>query len=918
MCLLADKVRLNMGMRSAIRRIMEASFGRPDARMSALEQEIADCRAELAETHARLNDYLETSSDWYWEQDADLRFTEMEAAKVEALPFLPLDYVGKTRWELNPGGYTAEERRELDEKARKRQPFEDFRCTRLNAEGGTVYVSISGKPIFGPDGAFLGYRGVGRDISCEVAARQTAIDEQKRFLESIESMEQGFALFDTSGQLKRWNSKFAALNSDCVSDMAIGAPIDAFAVVMPDASTEVAPADPFERQGRWLVRTETTQSSGETVLVDVDVSELKAREAELAVRETQFRDFAELSADWFWELDKDLCFSFMSKSYQQLGGAPEDVIGMDRGNIRPPFMKDAAEDPEPEYYRRRESFRNVEHQSVFHEGAWVSTSAKPLYDAAGVFIGYRGITRNITEQRRLVQRMADERAAYHDMLDAAPVGFLLVDADGNLVFANDLQAKRWRFDAKASVGKCMFDLLSPEIASWSRQRNAEVVASNKPMPFVQREFATLDGLRNVVISKIPIALPNHERTAVCTITADITARVRAQRSRHEAELKLAQAQRLESVGQLTGGVAHDFNNILSIIIGASELLGPMVRGNVEAERLLDGVERSATRGADLVDRLLSYARQQPMMATTVEAADVIQQVEVLLRRAIGESIRLEIQAPADVWPVYADRSQFENAVMNLALNARDAMPDGGVLTIETENAVVDQAHAAPDEDFLPGDYVRIAVADTGAGISAGTLPHIFDPFFTTKDVGKGSGLGLSMVYGFAKQSGGHVVVESKPGEGARIAVYLPRALEEVVETEARSGGPAEAQTNAARVLVVEDDAQLRALPVNMLSSKGYHVTAAADGREALKAAKDDGPFDLLFTDIVLPGGMNGVDIADALQATDPALKVLFTTGYADLAGDELSVKRPGAKVVGKPYRMAELLAAVEETLQRSP
>lgn len=902
-----------MGARRAIGRFLEALGARIATRNANPETELSRLASELRQAQDRLRDYVEVSSDWYWEQDATLRFTHIAASNQSAANYLPDDYIGKTRRELKPDGHTEAEMAAHEAQLDRREPFDDFCFTRKRSTGETVYISISGKPIYDADGTFCGYRGIGRDITAQVAAGRAVAVEQQKFVEVVQKhMVLGVAVFDAAGELSIFNQKFLAFNDGVLPEIVAGAPIEAFAVNQGDAPATIAPAEPFERNGLWLMRSTVTQSDGVTVVVEVDVSELKAREAEIVAREKQFRDFAELSADWFWELDDEYKFSFMSDNYREIGGEPANVIGVDRVNLRPAFFQDASEDPEPAALAQRKVYRGLEHQSVFVEGVWVSSSGKPLYDEHGGFQGYRGVTRDITDQHLLTKRLSDERSAYHAMLDAAPIGFTLTDADGKLVFANSYQATRWNFDAEASVGLSIFDLVSPEVAEWARAEAAEVLQTNKPTPFVQREVTTHRGVRTMMISKAPIMLPDHDRPGICTITADITGRVRADRVRHDAELRLAQAQRLEALGQLTGGVAHDFNNILSIVMGAAELLQPMMSGNPDAVQMLEGIERSAARGADLVDRLLSYARQQPMSAAPMDVCQVVGGLEVLLQRTIGEDVRLGVVAEADVWPVNVDRSQFESALINLALNARDAMPDGGALTIEISNATRDNNQALPNEDLVPGDYVRIVVVDTGDGIAAEALPHIFDPFFTTKDVGKGSGLGLSMAYGFARQSGGYLTAESEPGLGARIALLLPRSLISAVADGAPA--PAPSAGGGERILVVEDDEDLRVLPIAMLTRKGYRVIAAANGQEALAAARNES-FDLLFTDLVLPGGMNGVDIAESLRGDSPGLKVLFTTGYAEAARTDILVKLPGAKVIGKPYRMAELLTAVRDALE---
>jgi PAS domain S-box-containing protein len=384
-------------------------------------------------------------------------------------------------------------------------------------------------------------------------------------------------------------------------------------------------------------------------------------------------------------------------------------------------------------------------------------------------------------------------------------------------------------------------------------------------------------------------------------------------ARMKAEELLRQAQKMEAVGQLTGGVAHDFNNLLTIVQGGLDAIGrqlPALKASPAVSRIararemaLQGVQRAVT----LTNRLLAFSRQQPLAPQAIDANKLVGSICEFLRRTLGEAVSLEAVLAGGLWRTYADINQLENCLLNLALNARDAMPDGGRMTIETANCYLDQSYVgALAEPVDPGQYILIAVADTGAGIDQATVERVFEPFFTTKEVGKGTGLGLSQVYGFVRQSSGHVKIYSEPGEGTTVKIYLPRYLgaEDVADERDRSPDAARA-IGAETVLVVEDDDELRAYTVETLSELGYRVMQASNGNAALEILDRGDDIDVLFTDVVMPG-INGRQLADEAVRRRPGLKVLFTTGYTRNAIVHHGRLDPGVEMVGKPFSFDEL------------
>lgn len=384
-------------------------------------------------------------------------------------------------------------------------------------------------------------------------------------------------------------------------------------------------------------------------------------------------------------------------------------------------------------------------------------------------------------------------------------------------------------------------------------------------------------------------------------------------AREEAEAKVRQMQKVEAIGQLTGGIAHDFNNMLSIVLGNLDMAQRRIEEPDRLRRALQHARAGAERAADLTRRLLAFGRQQTLSPDILDANELVSAMSELVRRTIGEQIELETLLEANLWPIRADASQLENAILNLAINARDAMPKGGLLTIRTANIRVDQDAAGADGLML-GEYVLIAVSDTGQGMTAEVADKAFDPFFTTKEVGKGTGLGLSQVFGYVKQSGGHIKLTSEIDRGTAIEIYLPRfhgsvhAAEQIVQENDAPPG-----SNGEFILVVEDEEEVRALSVEALRDLGFKVIEASDGREALERLKAHPEVQLLFTDVVMPG-MNGQELAEAACARHPKLKVLFTTGYSRNSIKQSGTHAGEVSLLQKPFTFSQLARKVRDTL----
>ncbi len=390
------------------------------------------------------------------------------------------------------------------------------------------------------------------------------------------------------------------------------------------------------------------------------------------------------------------------------------------------------------------------------------------------------------------------------------------------------------------------------------------------------------------------------------VARDVTAEKAAAERLKATEEALLQSQKMEAVGQLTGGIAHDFNNLLTGIVGSLDLLQTRLdQGRTDnVARYIDAARTSANRAAALTHRLLAFARRQPLVPKSVDANRLVVSLEDLLRRTIGETIDLEIVASNDLWGTLCDPNQLESALLNLAINARDAMPDGGRLAIATANVRFDSV-TADTPALSPGDYVSISVTDTGVGMSAEVAARAFDPFFTTKPIGQGTGLGLSMIYGFARQSNGHVTIDSKLGRGTSVKLYLPRHLGDVAAPHASAVRAPELAFTGETVLVVEDEPVVRGVILEMLGEQGYRTLEAVDGPSGLRILRTNERIDLLVTDVGLPG-MNGRQVADQARETRPELKILFITGYAESVAISNGFLQPGMEMITKPFDLDHL------------
>ena len=439
------------------------------------------------------------------------------------------------------------------------------------------------------------------------------------------------------------------------------------------------------------------------------------------------------------------------------------------------------------------------------------------------------------------------------------------------------------------------------------------IDNNRQHDYDQHDINFLTGFANVLAEAVATAA----RGAALEVSVDrmkalVEEKERLFHDKNVADLQLRQAQKMEAVGQLTGGVAHDLNNVLTVITGTIEILAEGVADRPELVAITKMIDDAAARGTGLIQRLLAFARKQPLHPREVDVNKLVIETTNLLRPTLGEHVEISVTLAGDGAQALVDPGQLTNAILNLALNARDAMPDGGKLTIETSNVVLDEDYASINGDVAAGAYVMIAVSDSGHGIPAGILKNVFEPFFTTKDVDKGSGLGLSMVYGFVKQSNGHIGIYSEESHGTTVKIYLPPVIGVAQAVEPVSASHIEGGNET--ILVVEDDHLVRTFVVGQIKSLGYLTVATVNAAEALVVIDSPQKIDLLFTDMIMPGSMNGRQLADAALQRRASLKVLYTSGYSNEAIIHHGHLDAGVLLLVKPYRKSDLAQMIRAAL----
>jgi PAS domain S-box-containing protein len=660
---------------------------------------------------------------------------------------------------------------------------------------------------------------------------------------------------------------------------------------------------------------------------NTDITQQRLTEELLRKSEEQFRTLAEAIPNHAWAaLPNGMLNWFNRRVYEYTGAEPGELDGEKWGLVvHPDDLARAA----PTWAKsvRDGTPYEVEFRLRREDGTyrWFLGRALPVCDAGGAIIRWIGTNTDITKQREIedaqralnhtLEARVAERTADRDRMWRLSQDLMMVVADADevtIAAVNPAWQRMLGWTEAELIGRSAIDFVHPDdmaLAGQMRPYTEEVTPDGRTVRRYENRYRHKDGSWHW-ISWTVVAVEG----VLQGVGRDITPERERAAALALAEAQLRQAQKMEAVGQLTGGIAHDFNNMLAIVIGSLSLLKRrLAKGETNVERFADSALEGANRAASLTHRLLAFSRQQPLKPEAIEPGVLVSGLSEMLTRTLGETIRIETVLGAGLWRAHADPHQLESAILNLAVNARDAMPNGGRLTIETANTDLDDRYVAQHPGVAAGQYVMIGVTDTGDGMPVDVAAKAFDPFFTTKDVGKGTGLGLSQVYGFVRQSGGHVKIYSEVGHGTSVKLYLPRFFGEDDSAEDSTSRPPPYADGAITILIVEDEPAVRQLGVDTLTELGYRVLEADGAAAALRLLDSHDEIDLLFTDVIMPE-VNGRRLAEEARKRRPGLKVLFTTGYTRNAVVHNGVLDPGVELLGKPFTIQQLAAKLRTVL----
>jgi PAS domain S-box-containing protein len=764
-----------------------------------------------------------------------------------------------------------------------------------------------------------------RDHRRTEAARDHYAARERLFSAAVESSNDAIVTKSLDGTITGWNPAAEHLFGFTAAE-AVGQSIDLIAPA--DRMTEVHDILSRIGQGERIDHHETVRlrKDGSPVEVSLSISPIKAPSGAIIGASKTARDITESKRTQqalsrqieerrrIFETSQDLILVSDPKgvlvqvspsSETILGYLPEEMIGHSAIEFIHGDDLDSTRE-EMRAARRGQRTRNFDSRYMHKDGrivmlSWMGTWSEPV--RRHFFVG-----RDMTASRLAQETLRESEQLARGIIDTALDAFIQMDENGTISDWNSQAEKIFGWSRSEALGGKLSELIIPEIHRLAHKSGLEHFLRTGEGRILGRrleiEARRRDG-KEIKVELSVTALRRRDGVVFNGFMRDLTDRI-------AAEDRIRQAEKMEAVGQLTGGIAHDFNNILTVITGTIEILAEAVEKEPQLAAITKMIDEAALRGADLTQHLLAFARKQPLQPRETDVNTLIIDTVKLLRPTLGEQIEIESVFEDEACAATVDPNQLATAILNLALNARDAMPDGGKLILETGSAFLDENYASMHADVRPGRYALIAVSDTGTGIPAGILDKVFNPFFTSKGPGKGTGLGLSMVYGFVKQSAGHIKIYSEEGHGTTIKIYLPPGTGALLAAEASTASAV--QGGHETILVVEDDKLVRDYVLTQLHSLGYVTLDTANGAEALAIVEAGNEFDLLFTDVIMPGTMNGRQLANELQKSKPGLKVLFTSGYTENAIIHHGRLDSGVLLLAKPYRKSDMAGMIRKAL----
>ncbi|WP_161973766.1 PAS domain S-box protein [Hwanghaeella grinnelliae] len=767
-------------------------------------------------------------------------------------------------------------------------------------------------------------------------SHQELLRTKNQFQQIIDAMVDGFVLFDENDRLVFHNAKFEDIcRSHGMDTVRPGISFEDLLQAglrngsFPEAEgreeewlREKAdlhrnPQGPIEQKvldGRWIRIVERKTPDGGIVGFQTDITELKEKENELLVSQQRFKDFADTASDWEWESDADHRFVFLSTGLEEGGIYQQsDAVGKTRHEVTD---EDSSTTKWKQHYRdlsEHRAFKNFEYTLTGPDGVqkFLSASGKPVFDEDGVFVGYRGTGRDVTVLRKQQEELSAAELRFRLAFEAITVGIILTDVRGKILRVNPETCKIFGYTERQLLGSDLKMLMPQSDAS----RHDDYIKS-----YLKTGLGRIIGVgREVVgVRKGGEAFPFNLGIAEMEVEGERQFLGSIVDVSNEKKLanQLRQAQKMESVGQLVGGIAHDFNNILGIVIGNLDLVKRKLDKDEKLYLQVDKAVSAANRAAALTRRLLNFSRQAPTRATPINVNESIRNIYELLQRSITNSIEIKLFLDDDLPNAVADPGDFQDALVNLTVNAKDAMPGGGTLRIGTRVLDVGPGSQKELRQLRFGRYVEVDVADTGSGMSEEVRSRIFDPFFTTKGTGKGTGLGLPMVYGFARRSGGTVTVYTEEGFGTSFKIFLPVSTDreelDVAPVDSENGEDLPHGTET--VLVVDDEEELADVASAVLQELGYRTIVVNSGAKAMEVLVSEEPIDLMLSDVVMPGGVSGYELADAAGHLRPAMPVCLVSGFTgDLANGAINPSE-SYTFLQKPYDNRTLAIQVRSLL----
>ncbi len=892
----------------------------------------------LRHSEEKYRNILERIEEGYYEEDLAGNFTFFNDSMCRIYGYPSEELLG-----LNYKRYTDKETAKklfqiFNEIYRTGNPCSGYDYELIRKDGTKRFIEASASLIKDSARKPVGFRGIVRDVTERKKAEDALRQSEERYRTILETMQEAYYELDLPGHFTFVNNALCRHLGYTKKEL-IGTKSNRYqdetnAKQTYQAFNEIyRTGEPVKALESEYIRKDGTKGTYEMSAslirdaqgkpigfrgVSRDVTERKQAEQALRRSEQRYRNILESIQDGYFENDLAGDITFINDiACKHLGYSREELIGLnyrkytDEENARKLYQNYNA------VYRTGQPIKPFEVEYIKKDGTRLvdEISVSLMKDLEGKTIGFRGTSRDVTERKEAEEALRKSEERYRTIIENLQDGYFENDLAGNFIFVNDVICKNLGYTREELIGMNYRQYTEEEGRKNLLQHYGELYRTEQPIKPFEAAYIRKDGGK--LLAEISVSLIRDSEgkpIGFRGISHDITERKQAEEEKLSLQEQLRQSQKMEAIGQLAGGVAHDFNNLLTVIKGYSQLSLLDLKEDAPLRGNIQEIEKATQRATDLTRQLLAFSRRQILDLKVLDLNTLLNDLEKMLRRIIGEDIELVTLLSEDLGKVKVDPSQIEQVIFNLAVNARDAMPAGGRLAIETANVELDEEYAHAHVSVTPGRYVRLSVSDTGVGMTQEVKEKVFEPFFTTKEKGKGTGLGLSMVYGIVKQSGGNIWLYSEPGRGTTLRIYFPRTEEEADALHRREDTeffPRGSET----VLLVEDDTLVRDLANRLLEQQGYRVLAAANGQEALHVAKEHlgETIHLLLADIVMPQ-MGGKELADWLKISRPNIKVLFTSGYADNAIVHHGVLDPGTHFLQKPFSLKTLSNKVREVL----